>query len=431
MENEDRSLKEATKYWLRLGCTSFGGPAAQIAMMHEELVVKRRWISENQFLHGLNFCMMLPGPEAHQLSIYLGWRLHGWRGGLVAGTLFVLPAALMMFGLSALVMLGGETEWVIALLYGLSAAVIALVFQAMMKIGKTALRSPLLWLIAAASFAAIYFAGVSFILIVAAAGLIGAVAQRLLPKQFPEGKSAHGEPSGSDHESAVPVQVKPTWARALRVLAVGLAVWWVPLILLGMAIGWKSTPFLQGLFFSKASMVTFGGAYAVLPYVAQQAVVHFEWLSKGQMMQGLALAETTPGPLIIVMQFVGFVGAWQHPGDLSPWVAASLGSAITVWCMFVPSFLMIFLAAPYIELLRKVPVISGALVALTAAVVGVMLNLALLFAHHALWPVAGGPIDGFMFALTAMALIAMRFLKWGLMPVMGCCVVAGMLWKFL
>lgn len=431
MENEDRSLKGATKYWLRLGCTSFGGPAAQIAMMHEELVVKRRWISENQFLHGLNFCMMLPGPEAHQLSIYLGWRLHGWRGGLVAGTLFVLPAALMMFGLSALVMLGGETEWVIALLYGLSAAVIALVFQAMMKIGKTALRSPLLWLIAAASFAAIYFAGVSFILIVAAAGLIGAVAQRLLPKQFPEGKSAHGEPSGSDHESALPVQVRPTWARALRVLAVGLAVWWVPLILLGMAIGWKSTPFLQGLFFSKASMVTFGGAYAVLPYVAQQAVVHFEWLSKGQMMQGLALAETTPGPLIIVMQFVGFVGAWQHPGDLSPWVAASLGSAITVWCMFVPSFLMIFLAAPYIELLRKVPVISGALVALTAAVVGVMLNLALLFAQHALWPVASGPIDGFMFALTAMALIAMRFLKWGLMPVMSCCVVAGMLWKFL
>ena len=422
------TFREAVRYWFRLGCISFGGPAGQIAIMHRELVEERRWISGTQFFEALNFCMLLPGPEAQQLATWLGWRLHGWRGGVAAGALFVLPSMLLLFALSWLYMAGGHWAWLAGIFYGLSAAVIAIVAEAVLRMGRKALRSPTLWGLALVSFAAIFFGGVSFVIILAAAALCGAIGQRYLPSQFPAGGS-HGPAQSADSPALrLPDAPSASWGRTAAILGICLTLWWLPILGVGAWLGWHSTGFQQGLFFSKAAMVTFGGAYAVLPYVAQQAVDHYQWLSHSQMMSGLALAETTPGPLIMVLQFAGFVGGWQNPGSLTPLAAATVGALITTWATFLPCFLWVFLGAPYIGRLHRRPALGAALTAITAAVAGVILNLGVAFTQHALQPKPGGPIDWFIAATALLAFLVMHRLKWHLIPVMAGCAVLGMAW---
>lgn len=419
------TFAQALRYWLKLGFISFGGPAGQIAIMHKELVDKRRWISDGHFLHALNFCMLLPGPEAQQLATYLGWRLHGAKGGIAAGALFVLPSMFILFGLSWLYMAGGHLPWLAAVFHGLLAAVIAVVAEAVLRIGRKALKSPTLWGMAAASFTAIHFLRISFVFIILAAALLGFIGNRLYPRQFPAGK---GHDAAKDDVTVLelPPAPKASWSRTFRITAICLTLWWLPVFSLASWLGWGSTPAQQGQFFSKASLVTFGGAYAVLPYVAQQAVEVHGWLSHPQMMSGLALAETTPGPLIMVLQFVGFVGGWQHPGALSPPAAASLGAAITTWVTFVPCFLFVFAGAPHIERLGEQPRFGAALTAITAAVVGVILNLGVNFTRDALWPAAGG-FDTFVALLALAAFAAMLRFRAGLIPVIAACALLGLL----
>jgi chromate transporter len=423
-QHGERSLMptfaKAFRYWMKLGFISFGGPAGQIAIMHKELVEKRRWISDAHFLHALNFCMLLPGPEAQQLATYLGWRLHGAKGGIAAGVLFVLPSVFILFGLSWLYMTGGHLPWLAAIFHGLLAAVIAVVAEAVLRIGKKALKTTALWCLAALSFTAIYFFHVSFVLIILVAALIGFFGPR---RQFPATK-AHREAKATD-ALELPPTPQATWTRTLLVSSICLTLWWIPIFAIAAWLGWGSTQAQQGLFFSKAALVTFGGAYAVLPYVAQQAVETHGWLSHPQMMSGLALAETTPGPLIMVLQFVGFVGGWQHPGVLSPLIAATLGAAITTWVTFLPCFLFVFLGAPHIEKLGQQPKLSAALTAITAAVVGVILNLGVKFTQDALWPKSGS-LDLFVAVLTIAAFIAIQRFKIGLMPVIGVCAALGL-----
>lgn len=399
------TFKEALKFWLKLGLISFGGPAGQIAIMHAELVQRKGWISEKRFLHALNFCMLLPGPEAQQLATYSGWLLHGWRGGLAAGILFILPSAVMLWGLSFVYVTFGEFPGIKALFYGLKPAVAALVIAALVRLGKRTLQSRSSWAVAALAFLALFAAKLPFPLVIFTAGLFGFFAMKN---------------AGTCDADTAPQQ---SWPRTLRVLSLGLAIWWLPILLAGASFG--GVLFQQGLFFSKAAMVTFGGAYAVLPYVAQQAVEKFQWLSAPQMLDGLGLAETTPGPLIMVLQFVGFLGAWHQPGDLSPLCAATLGAAITVWATFVPSFVWIFTLAPHLEQLRGIPSLNGALSAMTAAVVGVVLNLVLWFAWHALFP--GGKPDLFGCALALVALVGMVRWRWGIGTVIGASAAAGLL----
>jgi chromate transporter len=421
---------EAFRYWLRLGCLSFGGPAGQIAMMHKDLVEHRRWISDAHFLHALNFCMLLPGPEAQQLATYLGWRLHGARGGIAAGALFVIPSIFLLFALSWVYLAGGHLAWLAAIFYGLLPSVIAVVAEAVIRIGKKALKSPSLVAIAVGSFVAIFFFQISFVLIILLAGLLGWSGSRIAPSQFPAGKG-HGA-SGHAAEGpalVLPPVAKPTWRRALAVATTCLALWWLPVFGIAAWLGWESTVAKQGVFFSQAALVTFGGAYAVLPYVAQQAVETHAWLSHEQMMAGLALAETTPGPLIMVLQFAGFVGGWQHPGALTPLGGATLGAAITTWTTFLPCFLFVFLGAPYIEKLGEQPRLSAALTAITAAVVGVILNLGVKFAIHAMWPDPGRVFDPFIAVVAVAAFVAMQRFKVGLMPVIGACALLGWVWK--
>ncbi len=428
------TLRQAIRYWFRLGCISFGGPAGQIALMHRELVEQRRWISERHFLDALNFCMLLPGPEAQQLATYLGWRLHGWRGGVAAGALFVLPSVFVLFALSWLFMAGGHLPWLAGLFYGLSAAVIAIVAEAVLRIGKKALRSPTLWILASLSFIAIYRYQLSFVLILLAAALIGWIGHHIAPSQFPYA-STHAPSKKLQDPIASPLSLPPSpaasWSRTGLILTVCLSLWWLPILAAGLWLGWQSTPYQQGLFFSKAAMVTFGGAYAVLPYVAQQAVDHYQWVSHAQMMSGLALAETTPGPLIMVLQFVGFAGGWQNPGSLTPLGCATIGSLITTWATFLPCFLWVFLGAPHVGNLHRRPGLSAALTAITAAVVGVILNLAVLFTLHAVFPSSTGRVDGFIAILAALAFLALQRFKLPLLPVMAACAFAGMIYTLI
>ncbi|MFD2256724.1 chromate efflux transporter [Luteolibacter algae] len=422
------SFREALLYWLKLGFISFGGPAGQIAIMHQEMVEKRKWITESHFLHALNFCMLLPGPEAQQLATYLGWRLHGWKGGVAAGSLFVLPSALMLFFLAWLYMAGGHIPWLAAIFYGLMPAVIAVIADAVLRIGGKTLRSGMLWLVALLSFVGIYFFDVSFVIIIFGAALIGWLGHRWAPEQFRGNNSRQLQDDAADGDFlTLPASPKPTLKRAAAVIGICFVLWSLPIVLLGLWLGWASTPVAQGLFFSKAALVTFGGAYAVLPYVAQQAVEGFSWLTHQQMMSGLALAETTPGPLIIVLQFVGFVGGWQHPGNFSPLMGAGIGALITVWATFVPCFLFVFLGAPYVEKLRDLPRIGSALRAITAAVVGVILNLGVVFAGHALWsvPEQAGP-DVFVLAAAIAAFIAMWKFKVPFTWVLAVCGLLGL-----
>ncbi len=408
-------FREAFAFWLKLGFISFGGPTGQIAIMHDELVERRRWIGEAQFLHGLNFCMLLPGPEAQQLAIYIGWLLHRTLGGLAAGILFVLPSAFLLWLLSYIYVVHGSVPWIAAIFEGLKPAVLAIVADAILRIGKRALKTPFLWTLSALAFVAIFFFKVPFPVIIFAAAALG-FAMQSTPWRHWVVAGAGGHGTGSEGE-LLPSAIHGgnRLARAIRVLLIGCALWFGPILLLAAMLGKDHTVAREGVFFSKAAMVTFGGAYAVLPYVAQQAVENYHWLAPQQMLDGLALAETTPGPLIMVVQFVGFLGGWNHPGALSPLVAATLGAAVTTWCTFVPCFLWIFLGAPYIESMRQSAALRGALTAITAAVVGVVLNLAVWFAGGVL--VQNGRVVWFALLVAVLAFAALRLFKMGIIPV--------------
>jgi len=399
------TFREALRFWLKLGFISFGGPAGQIAIMHTELVEKKRWIEEHRFLHALNFCMLLPGPEAQQLAIYIGWLLHRTWGGIVAGALFVLPSVGVLWGLAYIYMVWGEVAWVAAIFAGLKPAVLAVVVAAVLRIGRKSLKNAVMLGLAAAAFMGIFFFKVPFPLIILGAGVLGWIGSRVWPEYFVIARGHGGTPGAPSVEVMEPGGPAPTWRRSLRVVILCLILWATPILLAGSTLGWKHTVTEQGLFFSKVAMVTFGGAYALLPSVAQAAGEQQGWLAPAQMLDGLGLAETTPGPLIMVVQFVGFVGAWQNPDGLSPLLAATLGALLTTWVTFVPCFLWIFLGAPYIERLHGNERVAGALSTITAAVVGVILNLAVWFGLHVLIP-EGRP-DWTGIVICAVALLAM------------------------
>jgi len=438
------TFAEAVKVWAKIGLLSFGGPAGQIALMHRELVEERRWIGEQRFLHALNYCMLLPGPEAQQLAIYIGWLLHRTIGGLVAGILFVVPGALVMLILSSLYVLYGDIPLVEALFLGVKAAVLAIVIEAVIRIGRRALKNPAMVSIAVAAFIAIYALNVPFPLIILLAGLTGWLGDRLAPGLF--SGSAHGKDDGPDIKGAVDLMfergelshVKPTRWHAPRTVAIWLPIWLGPVLLIWWFTGSASVWTEIGRFFSLMAVVTFGGAYAVLAYVAQAAVQSFGWLAPGEMVDGLGLAETTPGPLILVLQFVGFIAAFRHSGSLNPLLGGSLGALLTLWVTFTPCFFWIFLGAPYIEALRGNRALSAALGAITAAVVGVIMNLALWFALHVVFrevhamslgmnvPVLAS-IDWRAALLSLAAMIAILKLKIGMLPTLAGSALAGVL----
>lgn len=427
-------FRSALLVWLKIGCLNFGGPAGQIALMHRLLVEERRWISEERFLHALNYCMLLPGPEAQQLATYIGWLLHGTRGGLVAGLLFILPGFVLMVAISALFLSVGQQGWMQSLLLGLQAATLAIVAEAILRLGRKALKGQGRLLLALSAFVAIFALQLPFPLIIAAAALAGVVGPRWAPGLFPAaGKTAEATPAPAPAASA--------WSRALRTLSLGALLWFSPTVLLWLSLGAEHVYTQQAFFFSKMAVVTFGGAYAVLAYMAQQAVSHYGWLLPGEMVQGLALAETTPGPLILVLTYVGFLGAYRDPGSLDPMSAGLLGAVLCTWVSFVPCFLWIFLGAPHIERLRQNTALAAALAGITAAVVGVIANLALWFALHVLWAEVDswqGPLgievpmpqwsslNPTALGLTALALLAMLGLKWGLGRTLLLCALASL-----
>jgi chromate transporter len=417
------TFREALIFWLKLGCISFGGPAGQIALMQRELVDRRKWIGERTFLQALNFCFLLPGPEAQQLATYCGWLMHGVRGGLVAGLLFVLPSAVLLWLLSWFYVEFGTLAWVSAVFDGLQSAVLAIVVGAVWRIGRRVLRTPVMWGLAVGAFTVLFFGMVTFPWVVVGAAGFGWMAARCgwvgLGAADVEAAGVGGSLAGAGRVALF---------RAVLVLAAGLVLWWLPVAVSAWGLGYEHAVTQQGFFFSKVAVVTFGGAYAVLPYVSQQAVGHFGWLTQAQMMDGLALAETTPGPLVMVLSFVGFIGGWQHPGLLPPLVAATLGSVLTLWTTFVPSFLWIFLGAPVMERLRQVAWLRVVLAAVTAAVVGVILNLAAWLAASVVWWPETGAVNWFGVGLAAAALTALNGLKWNVVTVIGASAVAGMIW---
>lgn len=435
------SLIEAFRVWLRVAALSFGGPAGQIAVMHRILVEEKRWISEERFLHALNYCMLLPGPEAQQLATYIGWLMHRTLGGLMAGGLFILPGIVAIMGLSWIYALYGNIGFVAALFFGLKAAVLAIVLEAVMRIGKRALKNSTMIGLAAAAFVAIFLLGVPFPIIILAAALIGFFGARAdLPHFMAASNDASREGVSVDLlGDDLPDHARPNNWRSLRVTALWLALWLVPVFSLLFALGMSNVFSQIALFFSKMAMVTFGGAYAVLAYVAQQAVETYGWLKPGEMLDGLGMAETTPGPLIMVLQFVGFMAAFRDPGTLHPLVAGTLGGLLTTWVTFTPCFLWIFLGAPYIEVLRGNRALSGALSAITAAVVGVILNLAIWFGIHTIFrevhAFAWGPVafdapvwesvNIWALLLAAAAIIAMFRFKLGMLPTLTSTSAAG------
>ena len=440
------TFRQAFWVWVRVALQSFGGPAGQIAVMHRILVEEKRWISENRFLHALNYCMLLPGPEAQQLATYIGWLLHGKRGGLTAGLLFVLPGYLSIMALSVVYAQYQNLSAIEALFFGLKAAVLAVVVEAVIKIGKRALKNRVMVAMAALAFVAIFFFDAPFPLIVLAAALIGFVGARAAPDWFYVIKGhalKEGEESGYVITDAVAAQLRPSLALTLQTLLVWGAVWLVPLGLLYLILGGENTFTQIGVFFSQAAMVTFGGAYSVLAYVAQEAVNTYGWLRPGEMLDGLGLAETTPGPLIQVVQFVGFLGAYRDPGTLSPLMAGILGGTLTSWVTFAPCFLWIFLGAPYIESLRGNKALSSALSGITAAVVGVILNLAVWFGLHVIFGVVNerqtGPLrlyvpewntlDVAALVLTVISFLALFRFKLGMLPTLALSATLGMIYR--
>ena len=433
------SLGAAFKFWLKLGFISFGGPAGQISIMHQELVERRRWISEKRFLHALNYCMVLPGPEAQQLATYIGWMMHRTLGGIVAGALFVLPSLFILIALSWLYIAYGEMPLVAGLFYGIKPAVTAIVVQAAYRIGSRALKNGALWAIAGAAFVAIFALNVPFPAIVAAAALIGFLGGRLTPDKFRSG-SGHGQsdksygPALIDDQTPAPSHARFRWSRLLLVLLVGGLLWAIPMGLLTSYYGWDHALTQMGWFFTKAALLTFGGAYAVLPYVYQGAVDYYGWLSPVQMIDGLALGETTPGPLIMVVAFVGFVGAYVKAvlGPEALFLAGALAATLVTWFTFLPSFLFIFAGGPLVESTHNDLKFTAPLTAITAAVVGVILNLALFFGYHVLWPKGFGSSFDLASALIALAAaIALFRFKRNVIEVIAACAAAGYLAKLI
>ncbi len=438
------SLREAFLTWLRVAGLSFGGPAGQIAVMHRILVEEKRWVSEQRFLHALNYCMLLPGPEAQQLATYIGWLMHRTLGGIIAGGLFVVPGVIAIMALSYIYAGWGSVPIIVALFFGLKAAVLAIVVEALVRIGKRALKNQVMIALAAIAFVGIFFFNVPFPIIVFGAGIIGFAAASMGVAAF---KTDAGHGAGKNEAAVVddmlgegiPEHARPTVARALAVSAIWLALWLVPVIALLAALGSANVFSQIAVFFSKMAVVTFGGAYAVLAYVAQQAVENYGWLKPGEMLDGLGMAETTPGPLIMVLQFVGFMAAFREPGSLAPMLAGTLGGLLATWVTFTPCFLWIFLGAPFIEKLRGNTALNAALSAITAAVVGVILNLAIWFAIHTVFhetvPVRLFPlsfdaprlasVDAFALALSVAAAVAIFRFKVGMIPTLAACCVAG------
>jgi chromate transporter len=428
------SLREALWFWLKLGLISFGGPAGQIAIMHQELVEKRRWLSERRFLHALNYCMLLPGPEAQQLATYIGWLLHRTWGGVIAGVLFVLPSLFILIGLSWLYIAYGDVPLVAGIFYGIKPAVTAIVMQAAWRIGSRALKNNWLWGIAGASFVAIFAFNLPFPLIVIGAALLGYLGGRLLPQQFSLG-GGHAAASHSygpaliDDDSPPAAHTRFRVSRLGLLLAVGALLWLLPMGLLTWLYGWDGTLTQMAWFFTKAALLTFGGAYAVLPYVYQGAIGHYGWLTPTQMIDGLALGETTPGPLIMVVAFVAFVGAYLQPvfGGDSGFASGALAAALVTWFTFLPSFLFILAGGPLVESTHGELKFTAPLTAITAAVVGVILNLALFFAYHVLWPQGfAGTFDWPSAVLAVAAALALLRFKRGVMEVLLVSALAGL-----
>ena len=438
------SIKQALRFWLQLGFISFGGPAGQIAIMHRELVEKRRWISEKRFLHALNFCMLLPGPEAQQLATYLGWLMHRTRGGVAAGTLFVLPSLVLLIVLSWVYMAYGQQPMVAAIFYGIKPAVAAIVLHALHRIASRSLGNPLLapapYVLAAMSFIAVWAFDLAFPYVVLAALLLGVVFNRLAPGALgkPGGHAAwaHGAHPAAliDDDTPTPAHALFKPSRLAWVLLVGAGLWLLPMAALFVSYGWQGTLTQIGWFFTKAALLTFGGAYAVLPYVNQAAVEQYQWLTTAQMMDGLALGETTPGPLIIITAFVGFVASWGKAvmGPESLFLGAALGACVATWFTFLPSFIFILAGGPYVESTRGNRKLTAPLAAVTAAVVGVIANLALFFIAAVARPTgAGGPIDWIALGMVAAAALALWVLKWGVIRVIAAAAVVGLIWRLL
>lgn len=433
------SFGEAVRFWLKLGCISFGGPTAQIAIMHRELVERRRWISERRFLHALNYCMLLPGPEAQQLATYIGWLMHGVRGALVAGSLFVLPSLFVLIALSWIYMAHGNTPAIAGVLYGVKPAVVAIVLFATWRIGSRTLTSAPLWIISTAAFIAISYFQVGFPYVILGAALAGYIAGRLAPAAF----HTHPHQSAESHATLIDDRAEPAnhlrssrW-QVLKYGAIGLLLWTGVEGMLWALFGWRGTFTQMGWFFSKAALLTFGGAYAVLPYVQQAAVHDYGWLAPGQMIDGLALGETTPGPLIMVVTFVGFVGGWRQtplgPTDMA--LAGIVGALVATFFTFLPSFLFILIGAPLVEATRGDMKLAAPLASISAAVVGVILNLAVYFARHVLWPngqpAALASIDWFAAGVIVAASVALWRFKVGVVPVIIASAVAGLLYRSL
>lgn len=440
---------EAMKVWARVAALSFGGPAGQIAVMHRIIVEEKKWIGDQRFLQALNYCTLLPGPEAQQLATYIGWLMHKTKGGLLAGTLFVLPGLLAIMALSWIYVLLGKVTVVQGLFFGLKAAVLVIVIEAVLRVGRRALKNNTMRALAAAAFIALFFYNVPFPAIIVLAALIGYVGGRANVPAFVAG-GGHGklgDKQVADSESLLgeetPAHARPNVRWSLSVTAVFLALWLVPVALLWFGLGSDNVFTQIAIFFSKMAVVTFGGAYAVLAYVAQQAVDNYHWVTAGEMLDGLGMAETTPGPLIMVTQFVGFLAAWRDPGGLPPLLAATLGGLLTTWVTFVPCFLWIFFGAPFVEALRSNKPLSAALGAVTAAVVGVILNLAVWFALHVLFaelvpmqwlgasvdvPVLKS-VDVPSLVLSLAAAVAIFRFKFGMLPVLLACALAGVIYS--
>ncbi|MFC4786906.1 chromate efflux transporter [Nocardioides sp. MAHUQ-72] len=435
-------LREATRAWLLISLQSFGGPAGQIAVMQRSLVDERRWIGERRFLHALSYCMLLPGPEATQLAIYVGWLLNGWVGGVVAGVLFVLPGVVALLALSWAYVAHGDSAVVAGLFLGLAPAVVAVVVQAVVRISRRALRHRALAWLAVAAFLLLAVLGWPFPVVIIGAGAAGWALGRWRPGVMarPALPAVEGEVPPLVPDDALH-RASPSARRNVAVLAVGLVLWVAPVALAWVIASGSRTVFTdQGVFFGGMALVTFGGAYAVLSYVAQAAVGTFGWLSAGEMVRGLALAESTPGPLIMVVQFVAFLGAYRDPGSLDPWVAAVLASLLVVWVTFVPCFLFIFLGAPYVERLRESTALSAALTGVTAAVVGVIANLAVYFAVHTLFSrtttLSAGPVELVLpvwssyvwpsFVVLAVALVLVFVREWSVLRTLGVCALLGL-----
>ncbi|MGV3629550.1 MAG: chromate efflux transporter [Betaproteobacteria bacterium] len=432
-------FREAFRFWLKLGFISFGGPAGQIAIMHQELVERRRWISERRFLHALNYCMVLPGPEAQQLATYIGWLMHRTWGGIVAGGLFVLPSLFILIALTWIYLVWGDVPAIAGMLYGIKPAVTAIVVVAALRIGSRALKNGVLWGIAAAAFIALFALKLPFPLIVIGAGIIGYIGGQVAPKLFATGggHGADGKSYGAaviDDETPTPQHALFTWKRFAMVLAIGLLLWGGAMAALISIYGWQGPLSQMGWFFTKAALLTFGGAYAVLPYVYQAAVEQYQWVTPLQMIDGLALGETTPGPLIMVVAFVGFVGGWttQFLGADNLFLAGALAAAVVTYFTFLPSFIFILLGGPLVETTHGDLKFTAPLTGITAAVVGVILNLAVFFAYHVLWPEGlKGPFDWPSLVIGLGAFIALWRYKIGIMPVIGASALLGAAWALL